>query len=95
MRSEDEIRLKRSYWQGVFDALNTANKDSQQKVVDKDNALEKIAKSLIAPQQVLQGLRNARWQIDPLQAKLTGLKANKIGEPELDRNWPLSIFLQF
>jgi hypothetical protein len=31
MRDETEIKLKRAYWQGVFDALNPAEKSRSEK----------------------------------------------------------------
>ena len=31
MRDENEIRLKRAYWQGVYDALNSAERSRSEK----------------------------------------------------------------
>ena len=41
MRDENEIKLKRSYWQGVFDALKSPDKSRNDRL-DKDKLTSEV-----------------------------------------------------
>jgi hypothetical protein len=41
MRDENEIKLKRAYWQGVFDALKSPDKSRSDRV-DKDKLVSEV-----------------------------------------------------
>jgi hypothetical protein len=41
MRDENEIKLKRSYWQGVFDALKSPDKSRSDRL-DKDKLTSEV-----------------------------------------------------
>ncbi len=46
MRDENEIKLKRSYWQGVFDALKSPEKSRSDRV-EKDKLVSEVWLSVL------------------------------------------------